>query len=277
LALLEILLLRLLLWVGLPLLLLALTIGPRRISRAFERLWHSMAARRHDPAAIIADVVKRQQEQIETQRHAVLQAENALAEIARHIQTSETAMPALEQEARDAVARSDDLGARAALYKLQLERLAVQTFGRHRELQFARITEGRSRLYMMEMQLRQYEVGRSVLLSQLAQAKTVEQQYSIARKFDPFKAVANWADAEGLVSDKENRSRAVERVAIDLGEPQPGFGEADAVLLEAQLRELKSQQAIPRLSVREDSQGSAEAGHSDSDGLRPEEKRGNSS
>ena len=39
--------------------------------------------------------------------------------------------------------------------------------------------------------LRQYDVGRSILLTQLAQAEKFEQQYAIAGHFDPFNAVAN--------------------------------------------------------------------------------------
>jgi hypothetical protein len=80
------------------------------------------------------------------------------------------------------------------------------------------ITEARRRLYLWELQLRQYEVGKSILLSQLAEAKSVQQQYAIASNFDPFSAVANWKRAEGVVQEKAQNARAAEQVFADLAE-----------------------------------------------------------
>ncbi len=87
----------------------------------------------------------------------------------------------------------------------------VDQLTRQREL----IEDTRRRLYQIELQLRQYEVGRNILLSQLAAAEKVEQQYAIARQFDPFNAVANWQQAEGLVQQKSLNAKAIERVYSD--------------------------------------------------------------
>jgi len=99
----------------------------------------------------------------------------------------------------------------------------------------------RRHLYLMELQTRQYEVGRSILLSQLAEAKTVEQQAAIATHFDPFNAVSSWQRAEGMVQEKALNAKAAERVYADLVEmpltSQPA--QVDPAALDAQLAELK--------------------------------------
>jgi hypothetical protein len=94
----------------------------------------------------------------------------------------------------------------------------------------------------LELRLRQYEVGRSVLLSQLAEAEKVEQQYAIARQFDPFNAVANWQRAEGIVQEKAVNARAIERVYMDTTEMSADVQPAavDPDMLEAQLAELRA-------------------------------------
>jgi hypothetical protein len=104
------------------------------------------------------------------------------------------------------------------------------------------VAESRRRLYLIELQLRQYEVGRSILLSQLAEAQTVEQQFAIANNFDPFSAIANWHQAEGIVQEKALTARAAERVYSDIVELPPVAQPAqhDATALEAQLAELKA-------------------------------------
>ena len=94
---------------------------------------------------------------------------------------------------------------------------------------------------MVELQLRQYEVGRSILLTQLAEAKGVEQQYAIASQFDPFNAVADWQRAEGMVHEKALVARAKERVHADTSDLVGGNGAPDlnAAVLEAKLAELR--------------------------------------
>ena len=91
--------------------------------------------------------------------------------------------------------------------------------------------------------MRQYEVGRSILLSQLAEAQTVEQQYAIASNFDPFSAVANWQQAEGMVQEKALSARAVEQVYTDTAEmPLAGQpAQVDPAALDAQLAALKNE------------------------------------
>src|SRR5262249_47251287 len=158
---------------------------------------------------------------------------------------SEENVVALESAAKQAAERQDDLEAKAQLYKINLEQSALATFREQRERQKKQIEDIRKHLYLVELQLRQYEVGRTILLSQLAEAKTAEQQYTIASQFDPFSAVANWKQAENMVEEKQLSARAVERVYADLMEmplAAPSTGPAspvDSAEMDAQLVQLK--------------------------------------
>jgi phage shock protein A len=231
------------LWVAVPLFLVIMVIGPARVFSALSRFWSWLWKRRLDPEEILSHVVHQHEQHIADLRKALSRSETAESEIARNIATSHKNIAGLEEEARTHVARADDLGARAALYKLNLERLAVKSFEEHLLRQRRQISEARRRLYLLELQLRQYEVGRSILLSQLAEAKTVEQQYAIASNFDPFSAVAHWQEAEGIVQEKTLTARAVEQVYADVAEiplsAQPAHVEPG--VLDAQLAELKAQ------------------------------------
>ncbi|HZU37310.1 MAG TPA: PspA/IM30 family protein [Gemmataceae bacterium] len=239
---LEAFLLRLIFWVVVPILLLVLVIGPRRVQRGWRSFWNWLTVRRREPEEILAHVMRQHKERIEAVRKALAQSETAEADIARNISKSQDNVMTLEEEARSHAARGDDLGARAALYKLNLERLAVQSFQERLDRQRRHIAEARRRLYLLELQLRQYEVGRSILLSQLAEAKTVEQQYELANNFDPFSAVAHWREAEGMVHDRATTARAVEQVYTDVAEiPLTGQpAQIEPAALDAQLAELKA-------------------------------------
>src|SRR5262249_1575290 len=147
--------------------------------------WSWLTTRRLDPEAILTEVVQAHEKRIAALRKALARSEAAEVDITRNARQSEENMAGLEKEALAHAGRGDDLGARAALYKLNMERLAVKSFQEQLERQRQHITEARRRLYLLELQLRQYEVGRSILLSQLAEAQTVEQQYAIANNFDP--------------------------------------------------------------------------------------------
>ena len=168
--------------------------------------------------------------------------------IRENLRQSEEHVGGLEEEAKRLAAEGDELGARAALYKINLERSAIESFGEQLQRQCGLVAESRRRLYMLELQLRQYEVGRSILLSQLAQAEKVEEQYAIASRFDPFNAVANWQKAEGLVQEKSLNARAMERVYADTTElAASGSNPAvDPMVLEAQLAELRASSPKPR-------------------------------
>lgn len=238
----EFVVMRLLLWVALPLGLVVLLIGPGKVKGWFKGAWSWLWDKRLDPEQILTEVVRQHEKHIEALKKALSRSETAEADITRNINKSAQNIPGLEEEARNSVAKSDDLGARAALYKLNLERTAVKSFEDQLGLQKQHIAEARRRLYLLELQLRQYEVGRSILLSQLAEAQTVEQQYAIANNFDPFSAIANWHEAEGMVQEKTLTARAVERVYSDIAEiplaAQPAL--VDATTLDAQLAELKA-------------------------------------
>ena len=239
----EVLLLRLVVWVGLPLLLVALAVGPARSWRLLRRGWAWLTDRRHEPADVLNRVVQEHEKNIQAVREALRQAESTQAEIARNLKRSEENVNALEAEARACARADDDLGARAALHKLNLERLAAAGFKDQLQRQKARIDESRRRLHLLELQLRQYEVGRSILLSQLAEARTVEQQYALASAFDPTGAVAAWSRAEGDVTQATRAARAAGQVFEDVAD-LPLNGQAariDPDLLDRQLAELKAQ------------------------------------
>jgi phage shock protein A len=231
-----------LLWVAVPLFLIVLAVGPARARRRLGAAWHWLWHTRLTPEAILARVVGQHEEHIAALRKALARLESAETDLTHNIRKSQDNVAAQQAEAKAACARDDDLGARAALYKLNLERLAVQSFEEHLRRQREHIAEARRRLYLLELQLRQYEVGRSILLSQLTEARTVEQQYAIANNFDPFSAVANWRQAEGLVQEKALNARAAERVYTDLAEiPLTGeLAQVDPSALDAQLAELKA-------------------------------------
>jgi phage shock protein A len=241
-AMIEFVVMRLILWVALPAGLTVMLIGPGRVKRWFKQFGSWLWDKRLDPEQILTEVVRQHEKHIAALRKALSRSETAEADITRNIAKSTENIPGLEAEARIHVAGNDDLGARAALYKLNLERLAVKSFEEQLKLQRQHIAESRRRLYLLELQLRQYEVGRSILLSQLAEAQTVEQQYAIANNFDPFDAIANWHQAEGIVQEKTLTARAVEQVYSDIAEiplaAQPS--QVDSAALDAQLAELKA-------------------------------------
>jgi phage shock protein A len=239
----EFFLLRLVVWLGLLAALVALAVGPRRLWRGVKRAWTVTWRKRLDPEEILTQVVRQHEQHVKAVGAALGQAEQAEAGIREHLRQSEEHVTALAAEAVRTAELGDELGARAALYKINLEKSAIENFRDQLERQCGMVAESRHRLYLLELQLRQYEVGRSILLSQLAQAEKVEEQYAIARRFDPFNAVANWQKAEGLVQEKALNARAIERVYADTSELAAAGPPStlDSVVLEAQLAELRAQ------------------------------------
>src|SRR2546423_478520 len=181
----EFFLLRLVVWLGLLSALVALAVGPRRLWRGVKRTWTIAWRKRLDPEEILTQVVKQREQHVKAVGAALGQAEQAEAAIREHLRQSEEHVAALSAEAARLAELGDELGARAALYKINLEKSAIENFREQLVQQCGMVAESRRRLYMLELQLRQYEVGRSILLSQLAQAEKVEEQYAIARRFDP--------------------------------------------------------------------------------------------
>jgi phage shock protein A len=238
----ELFLLRMLLLVGLPLLLVVLVVGPKRLWQKIKRGWHWLWKKRLEPEEILSQVVRQHEELVEVVKNVIVQAEAAEKEILRNIEKGERNIAALEDESRTAALQGDDTTAHEALYKLNLERLASDNFREQLAKQRQVIAESRRRRFLLELQLRQYEVGRSILLSQLAEAQEVEQQYAIASRFDPFNAVADWQRAEGMVQEKSLNARALERVHVDMAETGRAGApvEIDPAVLDAQLAELRS-------------------------------------
>ena len=237
----ELFLLRAFLLVGLPLLLAVLLVGPQRLWNAVKRGWHWLWQRRMEPEEILAQVVRQHETSVEAAKHVIAQAEAAEQEILRGIEQSEHNVATLEAESQKLASSGDEEGAKEALYRLNLEKLALDNFRRQLAEQRRVIAENRRRRFLLELQLRQYEVGRSILLSQLAEAEQVEQQYAIARQFDPFNAVADWQRAEAAVQEKAINARALERVQSDIAEMATNHNnEVDPSVVEAQLAELRA-------------------------------------
>lgn len=236
---------RLLLWIGLPLALVTLAVGPARMWRSVKQGWNWLTRRKLAPEEIINQVLQQHQQHVAGVRKVIAQAEQTHEAIRVQLAASRQNESQLEAESRRLAAAGDDLGARAVLYKLNLERTAIAAFEEQLARQQAMIDESRQRLYLLELQLRQYEVGRSILLSQLAEAEKVEEQYVIARDFDPFNAVADWRKAEGMVLEKQLNARAMERVYADTRELAAGgqAAELDRAELEAQLALLRAELA----------------------------------
>jgi phage shock protein A len=223
--------------------LITVAVGPSRTWRIVCRVWAWLTERKHEPTEVLNRVVREHEEAIRQLKDVLSQSEAAQTEIVRNMRKSEDSIVLLQREARSLAATDDDLGARAALYKINLERLALAGFQEQLKQQRERIDQARRRLHLLELQLRQYEVGRSILLAQLAEARTVEQQYALASQFDPFSAVAAWTRAEDSVQEAALTARAVEQVYHDTAD-LPLTGQPvriDAETLDRQLAELKEQ------------------------------------
>src|SRR5947207_7177502 len=117
---LESVVLRLVLWVVLPLALIVLLLGPKRVWSWLGHFWSWLSAKRLDPEQILTQVVRLHEKHIAALRQALARSETAEADITRNIRKSQENLTAIEDEAGVQVARNDDLGARPALYKLSL-------------------------------------------------------------------------------------------------------------------------------------------------------------
>jgi phage shock protein A len=212
----EYLILRGLLFVGIPVMLFALAVGPSRCRAIAGRIWSQIWRRKQEPEEVIEQVVQQYRTMVDSLNQTLERAHTADATLQRNIEQSGANLARLDGEAREAARRGDDLVAKGVLFKSNLEREALAAFNDQRARHARQIDEIRRSLYAAELQLRQYEVGRELLLAQLAEAKTVEQQYRIASEFDPFSAVGNWKQAENMVEEKQISARAIGRVEADL-------------------------------------------------------------
>jgi phage shock protein A len=238
----EQLLFRSLFWVILPFFVLVLIVGPARCAHGWRRLKSWLFDTRQEPAAVLNRVVSGLEKSIWDLKQILQQAETTRADIVKNMERCQQYVPLLEAEASQLVVQGDDFGARATLSKLNLEHMAIEGFQRQLHQQQDRITQTRRRLHQMELQLRQYEVGRSILLAHLAEAKSLEQQYALANQFDPFSAIAAWQKAEGQVNEAAQQARAAERVLNDTNDgPLNGRPlRVDPALVDAQLSDLKT-------------------------------------
>ncbi|HEX7449869.1 MAG TPA: PspA/IM30 family protein [Pirellulales bacterium] len=241
----ELFLLRMVLLVGLPMLLAVLVVGPRRLGAAIKRGWRWLWTKRLEPEEILSQVVRQHQERVAAVKRVIEQAETAESDIVRSLKQTEEHVAALDEESRTLAAKGDDTGAREAVYKLNLEKLAADNFREQLAKQCQVIADSRRRRFQLELQLRQYEVGRSILLSQLAEAQEVEQQYAIARHFDPFNAMADWQRAEAAVEEKTANAKALERVQSDIAEAAAANpADIDPAALQSQLDHLRAKTTL---------------------------------
>src|SRR3954454_9317673 len=96
----ELLLLRLLFWVVVPLLLIGLAIGPARSWRMLRRCWAWVDERRHEPTEVLSRVVREHEKNIKALREVLRQAETTHNDIVRNMRRSDENIAALEAEAR---------------------------------------------------------------------------------------------------------------------------------------------------------------------------------
>ncbi len=106
-------LLRLLLWGGLPLALVVLAIGPARVKRGLKNGWNWLFRKRLEPEEILSQVVQQHHDHVTNVKRALKQAEDAELEILANIEQSEKNIAELENESRKLATRDDVLGARA--------------------------------------------------------------------------------------------------------------------------------------------------------------------
>src|SRR5260370_5135232 len=100
---LEVFLLRFAVWFGLPVLLLVLVLGPRRVGRAVARGWRWFWNKRLEPEDILTSVVKQQQQHVVALRQVLERCEAAEMDIARNLGQSKDNIGKLgEQAKRDA-------------------------------------------------------------------------------------------------------------------------------------------------------------------------------
>ena len=103
----ELFLLRVLVWVVVPVLLVVAAIGPARCSRMLHKLWSWFVDSRHEPTDVLNRVVSGHETSIQALREVLRQAEAAQADIVRNNRRSEDNITAGEEEALRDLAGDD--------------------------------------------------------------------------------------------------------------------------------------------------------------------------
>ncbi len=134
---LELYVLRLILWIGLPLLLVVLLVGPSRTRRGCHFAWKWLTRRRLDPEQILTHVVRQHEEHVAALRKLLTQEEAAEAAILTNLKQSGQNLSDLEQQTRSLSQQGDDLAPRGAL---QAEP------GKGRDRQFQRAARAAARI-----------------------------------------------------------------------------------------------------------------------------------
>ena len=76
---------RLVLWIGLPLLLLSLAVGPRRVLRNLKAVWSWFTRRRLDPEEILTHVVRQHEQHVAALGKLLADEEAAEADIVANL------------------------------------------------------------------------------------------------------------------------------------------------------------------------------------------------
>src|SRR5262245_32541150 len=104
---LEVFVLRFALWVLLPLALVVLAIGPKRVAGWLKQFWNWLWMKRLEPEAILSQVVKQHEKHIAALRAALARSETAERDIVRNMSKSEQSIATLEEEADSRVTSND--------------------------------------------------------------------------------------------------------------------------------------------------------------------------
>ena len=107
----ELLLVRSVLLVGLPLVLVLLAVGPQRFWKNVKRGWTWLWRRRLEPEEILTQVVAQYEKLVVSVRDVLAQSEIAEKVILKNIATSEKNVTALEAETKELAGTDDELGA----------------------------------------------------------------------------------------------------------------------------------------------------------------------
>ena len=149
----EYLILRGLLFVGVPIMLFALAVGPARCRAIASRFWAQIWQRKQEPEEVIEQVVQQYRVMVGSLNQTLEKAHAADATLERNIEQSEANLATLDGEAREAAGRGDDLNAKGVLFKSNLERQALAAFSEQRTRHARQIDEIRRNLYAAELQL----------------------------------------------------------------------------------------------------------------------------
>ena len=213
---LEVFVLRFVIWVLLPLAIVVLAIGPKRVARWLKQFWNWLWVKRLEPEAILSQVVKQHEKHIAALRAALARSETAERDIVRNMSKSDENIANLEEEAESRVAGSDDR-AKAAPYKLNLNAPRSKSSRSNSIISGSRSPEAAAGCTCRNCtatvrgrpQYSAQPVGRGP-----DRRTTIRHRQGLRL----LQRRAEWKQAEGMVHEKALSARAVEEVYKDVAE-----------------------------------------------------------